>query len=172
MINCNNYRARLLDKEDLDFITKLRTSNHVQENVGSFIFTNSLLQENWLEKISQSNYEKYLVFELLNEDKIYQKIGMIRLTNIDFVNRNMCVGGDICEEYINQGHGKNMYNLIFKLGFEIWGMNRLWLLVLENNNRAISLYKKLGFIQEGVQRQAIYKNSKYFDYLMMSILKN
>ena len=97
---------------------------------------------------------------------------MIRLSAIDFVNRSMCVGGDIAEEFAGQGHGKIMYEMIFKLGFDTWGMNRLWLSVLESNNRAINLYKKMGFIDEGVQRKAIYKDGKYLDYLNMSILKD
>jgi RimJ/RimL family protein N-acetyltransferase len=171
MITLENYRLRLIEKEDLGFVSNLRLSDHVQSNVGKVVFTNQILQEEWLTKISKSATEKYLVIEIFKE-KILERIGMVRISEIDLVNRSMCVGGDILEEYAGQGHGKMMYELIFKLGFDIWGMNRLWLLVLENNNRAISLYKKMGFIDEGVQRKAIYKDGKYLDYLSMSILQN
>jgi diamine N-acetyltransferase len=50
-------------------------------------------------------------------------------------------------------------------------MNRLWLLVLENNEPAKNLYKKMGFVNEGVQRQAIFKEGQYHDYIMMSLLR-
>ncbi len=171
MIYYNNYRARLIDEEDLDFITDLRLSGHVQENVGNVIFTNKILQKEWLAKISKSSSDKFMIFEI-DEGDHYQKLGMIRLSAIDFVNRSVCVGGDISEEYVGLGHGQNMYNLIFKLGFDVWGMNRLWLSVLENNHRAIKLYKKMGFVDEGMQRKAIYKNGQYLNYLNMSILLN
>ena len=50
-------------------------------------------------------------------------------------------------------------------------MNRLWLLVLENNEPAKNLYKKMGFVNECVQRQAIFKEGQYHDYIMMSLLR-
>jgi RimJ/RimL family protein N-acetyltransferase len=171
MIYYNNYRARLIEEDDLDFITSLRLSDHVQSFVGNVIFTNKILQKEWFSRVSKSSSDKFMVLEIKEEDG-YKKIGMIRLTAIDFINRSVCVGGDIAEEYSGKGHGKNMYNLIFKLGFDVWGMNRLWLSVLENNQRAINLYKKIGFIDEGAQRKAIYKDGKYLDYLNMGILSS
>lgn len=171
MLQHNNYRIRLIEEEDLDFIAKIRLSEHVQDNVGNVIFVNKLLQKEWLSKVSKSASEKFMILEFSDNGQ-YQKIGMIRLTLIDLVHRSMCVGGDIVEEYSGRGHGKAMYELIFKLGFDVWGLNRLWLSVLENNERAIRLYKKMGFVDEGAQRKAIYKNGQFFDYLNMSILRN
>jgi RimJ/RimL family protein N-acetyltransferase len=171
MIYHKNYRARLIEEGDLDFITNLRTSQFVQENVGNFIFTNSISQKNWLNNISKSSSESFLLFEAADVDG-YKKIGIIRLSCIDRVHRSMCVGGDIDLKYSGQGHGKIMYEIIFKIGFNIWGMHRLWLLVLEKNCRAINLYKKMGFVDEGRQREARYKDGNYVDYLMMSILED
>jgi len=170
MLSYKNYRARLLEEDDLDFITSLRTSEFVQNNVGNFIFTNKVLQKEWLYNISKSKSENFLIFEIA-KDSGYKKIGMIRLSCIDRVHRNMCVGGDIAEEYAGQGHGKFMYELIFKIGFNIWGMHRLWLFVLANNQRAINLYEKMGFVHEGKQRESRYKDGQYVDYLMMGILE-
>jgi RimJ/RimL family protein N-acetyltransferase len=50
-------------------------------------------------------------------------------------------------------------------------MNRLYLLVLESNTIARALYDKVGLKTEGIQRKAVYKNGKYEDYIMMSILQ-
>ncbi|MFT6258483.1 MAG: RimJ/RimL family protein N-acetyltransferase [Rickettsiales bacterium] len=170
MISYDNYRIRLIDEEDLDFITNLRLSNYVQDNVGNVIFVNQINQKDWLLNVSKSNTEKFMVFEII-QDGIYQKIGMIRFSQIDWQNRSVCVGGDILEEKSGMGYGKAMYDIIFKLCFSTWGMNRVWLLVLENNKRAINLYNKVGFIDEGRQRKAIFKDGKYVDYLMMSVIE-
>jgi RimJ/RimL family protein N-acetyltransferase len=64
-----------------------------------------------------------------------------------------------------------MYKMIFDLCFNQYNINRLWLFVLDYNKIAISLYKKLGFIEEGKQRKAIFRNGNYHDYIMMSLLK-
>lgn len=171
MIYHKNYRARSPEESDLEFITELRTSPFVQENVGNFIFANEISQRNWLNNISKSTSENFLIFEISGSDK-YDKIGVIRLSCIDRVHRSMCVGGDIDMKHCGQGHGKFMYEIIFKLGFDIWGMHRLWLMVLEKNQRAIRLYNKMGFVDEGRQREAMYKDGQHVDYLMMSILED
>ena len=124
----------------------------------------------WIEKISRSNKEKYLILELKNSEK-YDKIGLICLTDIDFINRSISVGGHILEDFSSKGHGKKMYEIIFKICFNIWNMNRVWLKVLKKNQNAINLYQKMSFIVEGVVRQAIFKDGKYEDYFLMSILR-
>jgi RimJ/RimL family protein N-acetyltransferase len=43
---------------------------------------------------------------------------------------------------------------------------------LSNNIIALNLYKKLGFVTEGVKRQEVYKNNQWVDSIIMSILKN
>ncbi len=178
MLELDKYRARMVDSEDLVFVNKLRLSTHVQENVGSHLFTNDILQKNWLENVSKSTKDKYLIFEtkiasnhLAKPEELWQKIGLIRLNDIDFINRSVCVGGDIGLEFIGKGHSKIMYQIICKICFEIWGMNRIWLLVLEGNIRAKNLYHKLNFYQEGIMRKAIFKNGKFEDYILMSMLE-
>ncbi len=170
MLELDKHRARMVDSEDLGFVNKLRLSAHVQDNVGSHLFTNDILQRNWLENVSKSTKDKYLIFEtkiisnqLAKKEEIWQKIGLIRLNEIDFINRSVCVGGDIGLEFIGKGHSKIMYQIIFKICFEIWGMNRIWLSALESNIRARNLYHKINFFQEGVIRKAVFKNGTFED---------
>lgn len=170
MIEIENYRARLIDPEDIEFLNHIRLSSHVQKNVETHLFTNNILQKDWIEKTSRSNKEKYLILELKNSEK-YDKIGLICLTDIDFINRSISVGGHILEDFSSKGHGKKMYEIIFQICFNIWNMNRVWLIVLKKNQKAINLYQKMSFIIEGVMRQAIFKDGKYEDYFLMSILQ-
>jgi RimJ/RimL family protein N-acetyltransferase len=34
------------------------------------------------------------------------------------------------------------------------------------------LYKKVGFVQEGILRKSIFKNNKFIDMVIMSVLKD
>ena len=77
---------------------------------------------------------------------------------------------DIDEKYRGQKLSYIAYELIFDYLFNYKNMNRLYLFVLESNTIALNLYNKLGFIQEGVQREAIVRDNKKIDYIMMSIL--
>ena len=42
---------------------------------------------------------------------------------------------------------------------------------IENNEVAIHLYEKCGFVREGIKRESNYKNGRYTSMIMMSILK-
>jgi RimJ/RimL family protein N-acetyltransferase len=44
--------------------------------------------------------------------------------------------------------------------------------VIEYNNRALRAYEKAGFIVEGKIRSAIYRDGRYFDRIMMGILRS
>ena len=67
--------------------------------------------------------------------------------------------------------GTPIYSELIKYLF-VNGFHRLWLLVAAYNQRARNLYTKLGFKEEGIQREGLYKNDQYFDYIMMSMLQN
>lgn len=49
-------------------------------------------------------------------------------------------------------------------------IHRLELEVLHNNQRAIALYERLGFVHEGTRRQAACKHGEWLDLLMMAMI--
>jgi RimJ/RimL family protein N-acetyltransferase len=59
-----------------------------------------------------------------------------------------------------------------KHGFESLNLNRIMLVVYDDNARAIRAYEKAGFVLEGSMRQARYRHGKYGDELIMSILRS
>jgi|SRR3989339_1076779 len=167
MIQIKNFFLRAIEEEDLLWMKDLRNDEKIWSNLGNFVFLNNYHQKKWYESINNKNNVLYLIFGYKK-----QNLGIVRITDIDRINRSMCVGGDILSKYHGHGYAKYMYQLIFKLGFDTWGMHRLWLLVLANNRIAKHVYLKMGFIEEGRQRSAIYKKGKFLDYIMMSILDN
>ena len=55
--------------------------------------------------------------------------------------------------------------------FEKLDLHKISLEVLATNNRAINLYKKVGFKEEGTKREEILKKDQWVDSIIMSILK-
>ena len=51
-------------------------------------------------------------------------------------------------------------------------LNRVWLHVFEFNERAAACYRKCGFQQEGHLRQHRYSEGRYYDVLVMGILRD
>ncbi len=162
------YHIRLIDKCDSEFLINLRSDPDVYNNLGTHAFLNSITQDEFVNYVSKADKMKYFIFENENCDKI----GLIRMTEIDRVNRSVCVGADIAKEFRGKGLARAIYCGILQITFNTWGMNRAWLLVLESSKIAYELYKKVGFIEEGRQRNAIFKNGKFEDYILMGILQS
>lgn len=69
-----------------------------------------------------------------------------------------------------QGNGKQALSLLLKKVFEEFGAHRLWLDVFETNLRAQHVYRGFGFRQEGVLREAVYRDGEYHSLILMSLL--
>ena len=69
-----------------------------------------------------------------------------------------------------KGLGTEATQLIVDYGFNMLNLNRIQLHVNAENEAAKTVYKKIGFKHEGTLRQAMYKNNKYYDFWLMSIL--
>ena len=70
------------------------------------------------------------------------------------------------------GYGQEVIKLILKYCFNELKLNRVDLSVYDFNKRAHNCYVKSGFIKEGVKRKAIKRGGKYFDEIIMSMLKS
>jgi RimJ/RimL family protein N-acetyltransferase len=51
-------------------------------------------------------------------------------------------------------------------------MNRIELCFIASNTRAMRLYEGLGFVREGLKRQAQYRTGEYLDVILMAILRS
>ena len=73
----------------------------------------------------------------------------------------------------NCGKGIGTFALTRMLehAFSNMNLHRVELAVLEDNRRARALYEKVGFVEEGKKREVRYKNGKFVDMVMYSILK-
>ena len=98
-------------------------------------------------------------------------IGYFRLSNHSIENKNIYIGADIASEFTGKGFAKEAYKLFIPFLFDLYNLNKISLEVLSTNERAINLYNKLGFKQEGIKRQEILKEDKFVDSIIMSILK-
>ncbi|MFC5602786.1 GNAT family N-acetyltransferase [Sporosarcina koreensis] len=99
-------------------------------------------------------------------------IGWIDLKNIDTLNKHAELGiaiGD--KEYWGKGYGLSAMKEMLVWGFNELTLNKIWLRVEVDNEKAIKSYKRMGYVEEGILRQDRLRNGEYIDRLRMSILK-
>lgn len=75
------------------------------------------------------------------------------------------------KEYWGQGYGKEALSILLNYAFQELNLHRVSLRVFSFNEKAIKLYKNLGFKEEGNSRQSLYRNGHWHDILHMGILK-
>jgi RimJ/RimL family protein N-acetyltransferase len=124
-------------------------------------------QEAWIGGIGARTGKFYFV---ASDDK-RPFIGLVRMDEFDPLNRSIRVGADVVPELRNKGYGILIYRTIKKYCFDHLNVHRVWLEVLATNEHAGRLYAKQGFVVEGRLREAVYRDGKFVDYVIMSILE-
>jgi diamine N-acetyltransferase len=71
-----------------------------------------------------------------------------------------------------RGYGRAALRLLKKLAFEDLSAHRLYLDVMEHNQRARALYLSEGFVPEGMLRDGLRVGEGYVSLLLMSILED
>ncbi|WP_077622341.1 GNAT family N-acetyltransferase [Sediminibacillus massiliensis] len=100
-------------------------------------------------------------------------IGWIDLKNIDRLNKHAELGLAIGEKsYWGKGYGLSAMKEMLQWGFNQLQLNKVWLRVEVDNEKAINSYRRMGYVEEGILRQDRLRNGLFVDRLRMSILKN
>ncbi len=108
------------------------------------------------------------------DKKTDKPIGRVLVTRIDRHSDSL----DITKIYIGdkskwgQGIGEEVMRLLLAYFFTFMHMERISLDYYTGNKKALNLYEKLGFVSEGVARNATKKDGRYYDLNLMSMLRS
>lgn len=164
------YKLRELKREDILNINIWRANKDLIDCLGAnFKFINVEVDNNWFDNY-MLNRESNIRCSILSKND--DAIGIVSLTNIDRVNQR-AVFHIMIGDTNNRGKGAGFFatNEMIKHAFLDMNLNRIELTVLETNKSAICLYEKIGFKKEGIKRNCVFKNGKFVNMILMSILK-
>ena len=160
-------------KEDLPYMRKWVNDIEITQYLSNvFLYPHTLNDtEGFLNSILQgsSGFKGFVIAKKETEEYI----GQLDLIKIDWVNRIGTLGIVIgTKDYLSKGYGSEAINLIQEFAFNKLNLHKLDLEVRAYNERAISCYKKCGFVEEGRIRENFFTDGKYTDTLFMGILKS
>ena len=155
-------KIRDIKIEDYKEISKIRKMPGVMEN----ILSNKDEEDELIKEkiINRGNNQYWYVAEedgkvlglgiLMNHGNLRKKhVGVITLmVNSDYQNKG--IGSLLMDKLINLSESLNII--------------RLELCVFRDNYKAINLYKKFGFKEEGIKVKSALKNGEYADEIMMA----
>lgn len=147
---------------DMDPDSRLFTATHTFFNVTQI--------ENYLEEISTDNSRiDFLIFDKESTNIV----GEVVLNDINRKDRRCSLRiGIFNKSNFSKGYGTEAIILALNYGFGMFNLHKIYLDVLNFNDRGLHVYEKIGFIKEGVLREDIYFNHRYYDVIMMSILED
>ena len=122
--------------------------------------------EDWLAREIACGRPEALVAESLAGDPIGLVIVRIDRPEARSVELSLLVDAD----HWGQGFGIDMMQTTLEACFDGWGVHRIGVRVEEGNERALALYRRLGFKEEGRLRQAAFRDGRHADVLLFSLL--
>ena len=126
-------------------------------------------EEEFIDHLYQSEQDVHLGIVVRRTGRL---VGGCALHRIDAKNRSASLGIFIgAKNAWGRGHGTEALRLLVGYAFDTLNLNRVWLHVFEDNQRAIRCYEKVGFKHEGLLRQDYFRAGRYWNTVVMGILR-
>lgn len=156
---------RIAEPKDAYWIHKMRHDDTIRLNLTTSDRYSEDQCRNWLETLPHTSQRVVII------DEADKNVGLFRIDRINYRYQNCLFGLDILEEHRGNGHSYTIWNMMMKEWFLNMNMETIYSEVLEVNNIARRVYKKLGFQKDGKWRNAVYRNGYWVDLITMSITK-
>ncbi len=164
------YYLRELQREDIPVVNQWRNDKNLIDCLGApFRFINPEVDYAWFDSYMKSRTTEVRC-AIISDDVL---VGIVSLVNINHLNQSaefhIMIG-----EMENRGKGAGTFATKSMLhhAFYNLNLNRVELTVLETNQKAVNMYERIGFVREGTKRQARYKNGRFFDMYLYSVLRS
>lgn len=159
---------RKIKEEDLDLIKNWRNQDWIRRNSRDHRSLTMEDQLKWFQKISTSGSDDmFLVLESGTP------VGVCGLAWINREHRSAEITyylGRQKNPAVDVAVGLEVYAFIKKKGFEEYKLNRIHGEVFTYNEGGIKLAYHCGFKKEGIKRQSIFWDGKYWDSTIVSML--
>lgn len=162
---------RSLSLGDYEISVNWRNDPDIQNMVGGHkFFVSPEREKQWVESAIMSDDKLVLAICLVDSGKY---IGNVMLQDIDWINRTARAPFMIGDKnYWGNGYATEARMLMLKFAFEERGLQRISAVVLENNIASLRIHEKCGFKKEGLMRNSMFKNGRYYNQYILGVLKD
>ena len=164
---------RAFEEEDIDAIYRWRNDDELNKmtvGLNRKICRDDIAK--WVRsKMPHNPFEVY--WAICANDDTKKIIGYTQLTEIHFINSSANFSGILIgdKDYRDGFAWLETYLFIMEYAFERLGLNRLYGSSIIGHKDSNNIGKLLLWTREGVMRQAVFKNGRFYDISIGSILK-
>ncbi len=101
-----------------------------------------------------------------------QIVGVIGFHRLDWVNRSTSIGYWIAQDSQGRGTMTAAARTLIDHAFRVWGMHRVEIRAGVENHPSRAVARRLGFVQEGVLRDAERVGDRYVDHAVYAMLSD
>ena len=176
MLRGERVALRPVEKTDLPAFTAWYSRYELQRLLtpGAIRLVNQDAEEAWFRSVHADGGTWMFAIDALDDPHAPEGrlIGGCSLLNVNGKNRAATLGISVADPAMQgRGYGGEALELLLEWGFLELNLNRIQLFVFAFNERARRLYAKTGFEEEGVLREAIYRDGRYWDEIVMGLLR-
>jgi diamine N-acetyltransferase len=159
-------RLRPLEREDLRFVHHLNNNATVmrywfEEPYETFAELSALFEAH----IHEQNERRFII------DADGDSSGLVELVEINTVHRSAEFQIIIAPASQGRGLAVEATRLALDYGFSVLNLHKIYLIVDRENEKAVHVYAKAGFRQEGVLKEEFFMNGQYRDVIRMGIFQ-
>ncbi len=161
---------RAIEREDLPLLKDMMNNEEIERmTVDDHLPISTFQEEQWyINNVGKLDFYKYII-EIPKDGAV----GLICLEDIDWRNRSFQIPLKLMKDKNSMvGVGIDAHIAMLRYAFEELQMYRAWGATLEYNQASLNMQRLCGYTIEGHRRCAVYKNGKYHDLILTSLLKD
>jgi RimJ/RimL family protein N-acetyltransferase len=169
MLKGQRLTLRAIERDDLPRYVTWLNDPEVTDHLKAYLPFNLDDETDWYEAQRRDPTMQNFAI-VLNTENVH--IGSIGLMKINQREQNAELGimiGD--KRQWGQGYGREAIKLLLPFGFATLNLHRIYLRVDATHPAAIRCYTNCGFVEEGRLRDAVFRQGRFEDQLIMSILR-
>lgn len=161
---------RAFEPEDYKTSIKWRNDDEIWNQLGGVkYFVSEAYEKKWVEDAIFDPKVIRLAVCLKENNRYIGNVYILDINERDRKGNSHILIGE--REFWGKGYATEAYELLLDYAFNERAFHRIGAHVLEENAACIALHKKCGFSQDGVFRKATFKNGKWQNQIIFSILE-
>jgi hypothetical protein len=153
----NTTILKKLERTDLPMLKELKDESWFGTHTTAIVNMDDQIK--WFESLSNSS-----LILVVNGN-----VGLIKITQIDWMNRRCYFAYDVFSKYRGKGYGKKIVEAGVDFIFEILNMNRIECEVLANNLASLKCIRSVGFKEDGIKEKCIFKCGRWIDNVLFGL---
>jgi len=159
-------RLRTLEKEDIDFIHRLTNNPDIMSYWFEEAYNSKVKLEEVYMKNKDNNRDRLFVLE-----KNSEQLGFVALFSINPIHRKAEFAIMIDPAHQGFGYASQATQLATDYAFTVLNLNKLYLIVDEENEKARHVYQKAGFEIEATLQEEYFVNGSYHNAVIMNMFQ-